>query len=107
MLCLIRVRSLDEALTVANGAQYALTGGIYSRTPSAIRKVIESLRVGNMYINRGITGAVVRRQPFGGFKRSGLGSAKAGGEDLVRELALPQTISENIVRHGFSPDLPT
>ncbi|MDH4184101.1 MAG: proline dehydrogenase family protein, partial [Nitrospinota bacterium] len=91
VLCLIRVRSLDEALTVANGAQYALTGGIYSRTPSAIRKVIESLRVGNMYINRGITGAVVRRQPFGGFKRSGLGSAKAGGEDLVRELALPQT----------------
>ncbi|MDH5509249.1 MAG: proline dehydrogenase family protein [Nitrospinota bacterium] len=107
VVCLIRVSDMDEAISVANSAQYGLTGGVYSRTPSTITKVMERMRVGNLYINRGITGAVVRRQPFGGFKRSGLGSAKAGGEELIRELALPQTVSENIVRHGFSPDLPT
>lgn len=107
VVCLIKVKDMDEAIDVANSAQYGLTGGVYSRTPSTIAKVMEMMRVGNLYINRGITGAVVRRQPFGGFKRSGLGSAKAGGEDLIRELALTQTISENIVRHGFSPDLPT
>ncbi|MDH5639349.1 MAG: aldehyde dehydrogenase family protein, partial [Nitrospinota bacterium] len=107
VLSLIRVKSLGEAIEAANNVKYALTGGVYSRTPSSIRKVTDSLRAGNLYINRGITGAVVRRQPFGGFKRSGLGSAKAGGEDIIRELALPQSISENIVRHGFSPDLPT
>ena len=71
---------LDEALAVANGTQYALTGGLYSRSPANIRKVRRQFRVGNLYINRKITGALVHRQPFGGFKLSGIGS-KAGGPD--------------------------
>jgi RHH-type proline utilization regulon transcriptional repressor/proline dehydrogenase/delta 1-pyrroline-5-carboxylate dehydrogenase len=105
VLCLIRVNTLEEALAAANGVPYALTGGIYSRTPSSIRRAMEGFRVGNLYINRGITGAVVRRQPFGGFKRSGLGTAKAGSVEMIRELSSPQTVTENIVRHGFSPDV--
>jgi RHH-type proline utilization regulon transcriptional repressor/proline dehydrogenase/delta 1-pyrroline-5-carboxylate dehydrogenase len=58
--------------------------------------------VGNLYINRKITGAVVQRQPFGGFKMSGIGS-KAGGPDYLIQFLLPQTVSENIMRHGFAP----
>jgi len=78
VLSLIKVRDLDEALKVANGTQYALTGGIYSRSPEHIRRVKREFRVGNLYVNRKITGALVARQPFGGFKLSGIGS-KAGG----------------------------
>lgn len=105
LLSIIRACDIDDALEIANQASYALTGGIYSRTPSTVEKAVRKMEAGNIYINRKITGAVVERQPFGGFKRSGLGSAKAGSCDLARELSIPQTITENIVRHGFSPDI--
>jgi len=105
VLSLIRVKNIGEAIGVANSCHYALTGGVFSRTPSTVDAVVRDMKAGNLYVNRTITGAIVERQPFGGFKRSGLGSAKAGGADLIRELALPQTVTENIVRHGFSPDL--
>ena len=72
---------MDEALAIANGVRYALTGGLISRSPAAIERVRREFRVGNLYINRGITGALVERQPFGGFKMSGIGS-KAGGPRL-------------------------
>jgi RHH-type proline utilization regulon transcriptional repressor/proline dehydrogenase/delta 1-pyrroline-5-carboxylate dehydrogenase len=58
--------------------------------------------VGNLYINRGSTGAIVERQPFGGIKLSGIGS-KAGGPDYLLQLLDPKTISENTLRHGFVP----
>jgi len=58
--------------------------------------------VGNLYINRKITGAIVRRQPFGGYKLSG-GGTKAGGENYLREFYLERTVSENVSRHGYSP----
>ena len=59
-------------------------------------------RVGNLYINRPITGALVDRQPFGGFKLSGIGT-KAGGSDYLREFLLTRTVTENTMRRGFAP----
>lgn len=102
VLAVIKVRDLDEALAVANGTSYALTGGIYSRSPANIRRVKREFRVGNLYINRKITGALVYRQPFGGFKLSGIGS-KAGGPDYLLQFLLPRTITENTMRRGFAP----
>ncbi len=60
--------------------------------------------VGNVYLNRGITGALVGRQPFGGFKMSGIGS-KAGGSDYLKQFVVPRTITENTLRRGFAPVL--
>jgi RHH-type proline utilization regulon transcriptional repressor/proline dehydrogenase/delta 1-pyrroline-5-carboxylate dehydrogenase len=102
VLAVIKVRDLEEALAVANGTQYALTGGLYSRSPANIRKVRRQFRVGNLYINRKITGALVHRQPFGGFKLSGIGS-KAGGPDYLLQFVLPRAITENTMRRGFAP----
>ncbi len=59
-------------------------------------------RVGNLYINRGITGALVDRQPFGGFKLSGIGT-KAGGPDYLHEFLLTRCVTENTMRRGFAP----
>ena len=102
VLAVIKVKDFDEALEVANGTNYALTGGLYSRTPSHIDRAMDEFEVGNLYINRGITGAIVSRQPFGGFKLSGVGS-KAGGPDYVLQFLEPRTITENIQRQGFAP----
>jgi RHH-type proline utilization regulon transcriptional repressor/proline dehydrogenase/delta 1-pyrroline-5-carboxylate dehydrogenase len=102
VIAVIRVKDFDEALRVANGTQYALTGGVLSRSPANIRKARESFRTGNLYINRGCTGAVVGRHPFGGFKMSGLGS-KAGGPDYLQHFMIARNIVENTVRRGFAP----
>ena len=102
VLAVIRVQNFDEALAVANGTNFALTGGLYSRTPSHIDKAQAEFEVGNLYINRGITGAIVSRQPFGGFKLSGVGS-KAGGPDYLLQFLEPRVITENIQRQGFAP----
>ncbi len=104
ILAAIRSKDLDEALTIANGTPYALTGGLYSRSPAHIDRVKRSLRVGNVYINRPIAGALVDRQPFGGFKLSGLGGAKAGGADYLGEFLLTRAVTENTLRRGFAPD---
>lgn len=101
-LCVIKARGFDEALEIANRSSYALTGGLFSRSPANIEKARREFRVGNLYINRGITGAVVERQPFGGLKLSGIG-AKAGGPDYLLQFLEPRTISENTLRHGFVP----
>lgn len=102
VLSVIRVRDFDEALQVANDTNYALTGGLYSRTPSHIDRAKEEFEVGNLYINRGITGSIIARQPFGGFKLSGVGS-KAGGPDYLLQFLEPRTVTENIQRQGFAP----
>ncbi len=104
ILAVIRARDLDDALRIANGTEYALTGGLYSRSPSHIERVQREYLVGNLYINRNITGALVERQPFGGFGLSGIGT-KAGGPDYLHEFTLPRAICENTMRRGFSPDL--
>jgi RHH-type proline utilization regulon transcriptional repressor/proline dehydrogenase/delta 1-pyrroline-5-carboxylate dehydrogenase len=102
VLSVIKVKTFDEAMEVANGTNYALTGGLYSRTPSHIERAQEDFEVGNLYINRHITGAIVARQPFGGFKLSGVGS-KAGGPDYLLQFLEPRHISENVQRQGFAP----
>ena len=102
VVAVIKVKDFQEALKVANGTNYALTGGLYSRTPSHIAQAQEEFEVGNLYINRTITGAIVSRQPFGGFKLSGVGS-KAGGPDYLLQFLEPRTITENIQRQGFAP----
>jgi RHH-type proline utilization regulon transcriptional repressor/proline dehydrogenase/delta 1-pyrroline-5-carboxylate dehydrogenase len=102
ILVVLRARDLDEALCIANDVPYALTGGLYSRSPAHIARVRREFRIGNLYINRKITGALVDRQPFGGFKLSGIGS-KAGGPDYLLQFVLPRTITENTLRRGFAP----
>jgi RHH-type proline utilization regulon transcriptional repressor/proline dehydrogenase/delta 1-pyrroline-5-carboxylate dehydrogenase len=102
VLCVLKAQDLDEALHIANGTSYALTGGIFSRSPAAIERVRREFRVGNLYINRKITGALVDRQPFGGFKLSGVGS-KAGGPDYLQQFMVPRSITENTLRRGFAP----
>jgi RHH-type proline utilization regulon transcriptional repressor/proline dehydrogenase/delta 1-pyrroline-5-carboxylate dehydrogenase len=102
VLAVLPARDLDHALEIANGTPYALTGGLHSRSPDHIARVRREFRVGNLYINRKITGALVDRQPFGGFKLSGIGS-KAGGPDYLLQFVLPRTITENTMRRGFAP----
>ncbi|GAA6621782.1 L-glutamate gamma-semialdehyde dehydrogenase [Scytonema sp. NUACC26] len=102
VVAVIKVKNFQEALAVANGTNYALTGGLYSRTPSHIQLAQEEYEVGNLYINRTITGAIVARQPFGGFKLSGVGS-KAGGPDYLLQFLEPRTVTENVQRQGFAP----
>ncbi|AUC61373.1 bifunctional proline dehydrogenase / delta 1-pyrroline-5-carboxylate dehydrogenase PutA [Cyanobacterium sp. HL-69] len=102
VLAVIKADNFDHALNIANGTDYALTGGLYSRTPAHIDRAYKEFEVGNVYINRGITGAIVARQPFGGFKLSGVGS-KAGGPDYLLQFLEPRVVTENIQRQGFAP----
>jgi len=103
VLSVLKVRDLDEALDVANGIDYALTGGFFSRSPDNIERVKAQLEAGNVYINRSCTGAIVGRHPFGGFKMSGSGT-KAGGEDYLLNFLVPRVVTENTTRHGFAPE---
>jgi RHH-type proline utilization regulon transcriptional repressor/proline dehydrogenase/delta 1-pyrroline-5-carboxylate dehydrogenase len=102
VLAVMKVRDIEEALRVANGTPYALTGGLFSRSPATIQRVSREFRVGNLYINRGCTGAIVGRHPFGGFKFSGVGS-KAGGPDYLQQFMVPRNVVENTMRRGFAP----
>jgi len=101
VLSVIRAKNLDDAIRIANGTKYALTGGVFSRSPEHIAAVKKRFRVGNLYVNRKCTGALVDRQPFGGFKLSGIGS-KAGGPDYLLQFVLPRCITENQMRRGFA-----
>ena len=98
VLGLIPVDSFAEALEIQNDNEFGLTGGLHSLDPNEIREWRERVEVGNAYINRTTTGAIVQRQPFGGWKNSCVGTgAKAGGPNYVaslgnwNEAALPQT----------------
>jgi len=104
VLAVIRVKDFDEALEVANSTEYKLTGAVYSRKPENLEKARRQFRVGNLYLNRGSTGALVGRQPFGGFGMSGVGS-KAGGCDYLFQFVEPRAICENTMRRGFAPGL--
>ncbi|MEZ4753837.1 MAG: L-glutamate gamma-semialdehyde dehydrogenase [Bdellovibrionota bacterium] len=98
-----KANSFSAALAMANRSQYALTGAVFSRSPNNIEQAKSEFEVGNLYINRTCTGAIVCRQPFGGFKMSGIGS-KAGGPDYLLQFVEPRTWTENTMRRGFSPD---
>jgi RHH-type proline utilization regulon transcriptional repressor/proline dehydrogenase/delta 1-pyrroline-5-carboxylate dehydrogenase len=102
VLAVMKARDLDDALGQANSTNYALTGGLYSRSPVNVQKARERFEVGNLYINRGITGALVGRQPFGGYRLSGVG-AKAGGEEYLAQFMVARVICENTLRRGFAP----
>jgi RHH-type proline utilization regulon transcriptional repressor/proline dehydrogenase/delta 1-pyrroline-5-carboxylate dehydrogenase len=106
LLAVLRAADFDQALLWANATGQALTGGLFSRSPSHIEQARREFRVGNLYINRGSTGAMVARQPFGGAGLSGLGT-KAGGTDYLRHFMNPRVVTENTMRRGFAPVKPT
>ena len=103
VLAVIRAADFTDALTLANGTPYALTAGLFSRSPSHLARGAAELEAGNIYLNRGITGALVHRQPFGGYRMSGIGS-KTGGPDYLGQFVLPRTVTENTLRRGFAPE---
>jgi RHH-type proline utilization regulon transcriptional repressor/proline dehydrogenase/delta 1-pyrroline-5-carboxylate dehydrogenase len=94
------VTGVEQALAAVDELPYALTGGIFTRNPETVRMVRELTPVGNLYVNRGITGAMVGRQPFGGNRLSGTGS-KAGGPDYLLQFVEPRVVTENTMRHGL------
>jgi len=102
LLTVLRADDFEHALALANDTDYALTGGLFSRSPVHIRRAAEAFRAGNLYVNRAITGARVGRQPFGGFGLSGVGS-KAGGPDYLLQFVEPRVVTENTIRQGFAP----
>ena len=102
VLAVMRAATFDEALDIANGTRFALTGGVFSRSPEHLEQARKEFRVGNLYLNRNNTGALVERQPFGGFKMSGVGS-KTGGPDYLLQFLDPRVVTENTMRRGFAP----
>ena len=98
----MRAKTFDEALDIANSTRFALTGGVFSRSPENLAKAKEKFRVGNLYLNKASTGAMVERQPFGGFNMSGVGS-KTGGPDYLLQFMDPRCVTENTLRRGFTP----
>jgi len=105
VLAVFKARDFDHALELANGTRYALTAGVFSRSPARLAQARERLDAGNVYLNRGITGALVHRQPFGGYRMSGIGS-KTGGPDYLLQFVVPRTVTENTMRRGFAPVQP-
>src|SRR5207253_10163558 len=102
VLSVSKAKDFDQALELANDSEFALTGGCYSRSPLNLERAKAELVCGNLYLNRTITGAIVERQPFGGFKMSG-GGTKAGGREYVQNFLVPRVITENCLRRGFAP----
>jgi len=106
VVAMLRARDFPHALELANGTRYALTGGLFSRNPHHIALARVEFAVGNLYINRRITGSQVDAQPFGGFKLSGTG-VKAGSPDYLLHFMDARCITENTARSGFVPDAQT
>lgn len=106
VLGLICVESFEDALRIQNSNEFGLTGGLHSLDPKEIAEWRERVEVGNAYINRGMTGAIVRRQPFGGWKHSCVGpGAKAGGPNYVATLALWEERGLPRLGNQSSPEL--
>ncbi len=102
VLAILKAKDLDEAFALVNSSDYALTAGFFSRSPRALERARQEMLVGNLYLNRGCTGAIVERHPFGGFKMSG-GGTKAGGKEYLENFLFPRLIAENVIRRGFTP----
>ncbi len=94
------VADVEEACDRVDALPVALTGGLFSRDPRTIARVVDRSPVGNLYVNRSTTGAMVGRQPFGGNRLSGTGT-KAGGHDYLLQFVEPRVVTENTVRHGL------
>jgi RHH-type proline utilization regulon transcriptional repressor/proline dehydrogenase/delta 1-pyrroline-5-carboxylate dehydrogenase len=104
ILAIARAESFEKAIEIANDCEFRLTGAVFSRSPHNLELTSKSFRVGNLYLNRGSTGALVYRQPFGGFGMSGIGT-KAGGPGYLLNFADPRTVTENTTRRGMTPEL--
>jgi RHH-type proline utilization regulon transcriptional repressor/proline dehydrogenase/delta 1-pyrroline-5-carboxylate dehydrogenase len=100
LLAIESVRDVDEACDRIDELPVALTGALFARNPRTVQRVIARSPVGNLYINRSTTGAMVGRQPFGGNRLSGTGT-KAGGHDYLLHFVEPRVVTENTVRHGL------
>jgi RHH-type proline utilization regulon transcriptional repressor/proline dehydrogenase/delta 1-pyrroline-5-carboxylate dehydrogenase len=100
LLAVERVKSIEEACDRVDASPFGLTGGLFSRSPQTVDYVADRTPVGNLYVNREITGAMVGRQPFGGNRLSGTGS-KAGGPGYLQHFVEPRVVTENTVRHGL------
>jgi RHH-type transcriptional regulator, proline utilization regulon repressor / proline dehydrogenase / delta 1-pyrroline-5-carboxylate dehydrogenase len=98
------VESVDAALERVRSMPFALTGGLFSRSPATVERFARGAPVGDLYVNRHITGARVGRQPFGGNRLSGAG-LKAGGPDYLIQFCDSHVVSENTMRHGLVPEL--
>lgn len=103
LLAVVSVADLDHAISVANSSPYGLTAALFSRSPLNIKQTSSEIEVGNFYINRSCTGAIVGRQAFGGVKRSSIGF-KAGGPNYLKQFCKEKTITENTMRRGFVVD---
>jgi 1-pyrroline-5-carboxylate dehydrogenase len=95
VLAVLKAKDLDDALRIANDTEYGLTGAIYSRNRDHIEKAKREFHVGNLYVNRKCTGAVVGAHPFGGFNMSGTDS-KGGGRDYLLLFLQGKSISEKV-----------
>ena len=104
ILACYKVKSFEEAIKAVNQTRFGLTSALYSRHPGHIEKFKSLVEVGNLYINRNCTGALVKRHPFGGRKMSGLGS-KTGGKEYLKQFLQAKVVTENSMRRGFSPEL--
>jgi RHH-type proline utilization regulon transcriptional repressor/proline dehydrogenase/delta 1-pyrroline-5-carboxylate dehydrogenase len=100
LLTVEAARDVHDALDRVDHLGYALTGGLFARNPRTVEEVARRTPVGNLYVNRSITGAMVGRQPFGGNRLSGTGT-KAGGPDYLLHFVEPRVVTENTVRHGL------
>ena len=92
---MIRAANFDEALSVANNTEYGLTGAVYTKSRDKIDRAIREFHVGNLYINRKCTGAMVGAHPFGGFNMSGTDS-KSGGPDYLYLFTQAKAVGEKI-----------
>ena len=95
VLAIVRAKDFDDALAIANGTEYGLTGAVYTRNPARLQRARDEFFVGNLYLNRKCTGAMVGCHPFGGFNMSGTDS-KAGGRDYLLLFLQAKSIAEKI-----------
>jgi predicted delta-1-pyrroline-5-carboxylate dehydrogenase group 2 len=100
LLAVERVRDVADACDRVDDSPFALTGGLFARNPDTVDYVVARSPVGNLYVNRAITGAMVARQPFGGNRLSGTGT-KAGGPGYLLQFVEPRVVTENTMRHGL------
>ncbi|MEA2217842.1 MAG: RHH-type transcriptional regulator, proline utilization regulon repressor / proline dehydrogenase [Solirubrobacteraceae bacterium] len=100
LLAVEAVRDVAEACDRIDALPVALTGALFARNPRTVQYVVGRSPVGNLYVNRATTGAMVGRQPFGGNRLSGTGT-KAGGADYLLQFVEPRVVTENTVRHGL------
>jgi len=108
VLGIMTAKNLDEALAMQNGVDYGLTAGIHSLDPKEVEHWLSRVQAGNCYVNRGITGAIVRRQPFGGWKKSSVGpGAKAGGPNYLFGLGswTRQVATAGVAENDIDPAL--